>query len=1054
MERVKINSCNIEDLLRIRGIGAATANRILALREAMGDITPRSLAQVPHIRNIEGLEELLDFTPAHGPAQAAAQARPNLRERGSPPPPPPIEPYPYDRFIPRHLRETASLPPRGVQNKPPQGRERQSSLPVDLNRPQSTSPPLLRRYDSLGAIGGNTGAQPNHFQFQPQGDRGERPIQPREGEVRDQRRVREEGGEHAHNLNQPRHSPQIEARTSAISEQPDPRPEGEAIHSQSRASSQGESANPPTSAQCNLQPQSGEAIRDTSRGGLEPPHNQLRDSPQREPLNYSTGGQRSPQPPPGRHLIPQREPLNFSTGGQRSPQPPPGRHPISNYMQILRRETANPNRTENYTKSNLYSRGEHNCEPTPTRQLRGYGDDRSGTESSAYYTGAHTRGQHLYRDHETYQFRYREAPLASQSREIHYTYEPPPTQNDAYHYTYHNSPPARQSRDNRYYYSEQPPFRHKAYEHTYEGPAPARQDAYEQIYRDPPPARQSREGRYAYRERSPARQSTESRYMGPDPQSSRSNYQIEDIPSIINNRSETRGLITDRDIRQTTYDCQSRPLLTNNTVEQMQRADGHQGEQRQVMGPRFERRQPMNDYQWEPLQSSNDCTSNTTGNQAPWHSDHGRVKGGNRYEQYTQNSSPLRSPAAQKLSPRPPPALRQTLGVGVLRDSSQHHALPSKAPEVSRLTQQPTRTSTTGRSPPPLQRLTPQTLPANRSAQRVSSGPLLPRTITFNGTGSWQAFLAKFNTFAKKYNWDAEERQDQLCWCLEGKASEYYASLIKRDPDIEYREAMSKLETRFAPQELPEVAHMHFNYARQAPAETCMEWADRLLTLATQAFSNLPEDYVQRQLVLRFCQGSSDREAGQHTLNCQPPTLDQAIRITRMFQHTRQAMFGKSRKDIKQVAAQLDETRDGRDIDIRKVGSPHLPQPSPRRPDHTLETRVTQLEEKLDSFQNSSKGQLDSVEAQVRALQSLVQGLATTLQGRKDFPRPRPSPGRSSPARIRLRSPGPDNPCFRCGKFDHFRRDCPGVPEKTVSFVDTVEENYNGSEEGAQPRPN
>ena len=150
-------------------------------------------------------------------------------------------------------------------------------------------------------------------------------------------------------------------------------------------------------------------------------------------------------------------------------------------------------------------------------------------------------------------------------------------------------------------------------------------------------------------------------------------------------------------------------------------------------------------------------------------------------------------------------------------------------------------------------------------------------------------FFSKFTSFANESKWSAQQRQNQLCWSLDGKARKYYASLIQREPTIQYFDVIFKLEKRYAPQELPEVAQVHFNYARQAPEESCVDWAERLQTLASQAFSNLPDDYVQKQLVLRFCQGSTDREAGQHTLNHKPPTLENALLVTRMFQHARQA---------------------------------------------------------------------------------------------------------------------------------------------------------------------
>ena len=67
-----------------------------------------------------------------------------------------------------------------------------------------------------------------------------------------------------------------------------------------------------------------------------------------------------------------------------------------------------------------------------------------------------------------------------------------------------------------------------------------------------------------------------------------------------------------------------------------------------------------------------------------------------------------------------------------------------------------------------------------------------------------------------------------------------------------------KIEKRFGFRELPEV---QFNNARQTPEELLEDWADRVLSLATRAFGDLPENHMYQQEVVRFCQGTADKEA-------------------------------------------------------------------------------------------------------------------------------------------------------------------------------------------------
>ena len=61
MAKVRINFCEVPDLTVIPGIGSQIAERIIALREELGNITPAVLASVPYLRNFVVIESLIDF---------------------------------------------------------------------------------------------------------------------------------------------------------------------------------------------------------------------------------------------------------------------------------------------------------------------------------------------------------------------------------------------------------------------------------------------------------------------------------------------------------------------------------------------------------------------------------------------------------------------------------------------------------------------------------------------------------------------------------------------------------------------------------------------------------------------------------------------------------------------------------------------------------------------------------------------------------------------------------------------------------------------------------
>ena len=105
--------------------------------------------------------------------------------------------------------------------------------------------------------------------------------------------------------------------------------------------------------------------------------------------------------------------------------------------------------------------------------------------------------------------------------------------------------------------------------------------------------------------------------------------------------------------------------------------------------------------------------------------------------------------------------------------------------------------------------------------------PYTPRLPIYSQVTNWKAFYAKFSRYAEVSEWTEGECRDQLCWCLYGKASEYYALLVERNQEMGYMDLIRKLEKRFGFRELPETAQVQFNNARQTPDELREDWADR-----------------------------------------------------------------------------------------------------------------------------------------------------------------------------------------------------------------------------------
>ena len=175
--------------------------------------------------------------------------------------------------------------------------------------------------------------------------------------------------------------------------------------------------------------------------------------------------------------------------------------------------------------------------------------------------------------------------------------------------------------------------------------------------------------------------------------------------------------------------------------------------------------------------------------------------------------------------------------------------------------------------------------------------PPIPRTICFDGTGSWRAFYAKFNSYAEEQQWNGKQRKNYLCWVLQGKASEYYANIIEREPTLEYFDMVRYLERRFAESDLPETWRLQFASLRQKADESIRDWADRVSMIGIKAYKQLPDDHMQKEMVIRFCQGCTDKEAGLFALNQRCPTSEQAITHVQWSQNYTRVIQGQTRPD-------------------------------------------------------------------------------------------------------------------------------------------------------------
>ncbi|XP_056003459.1 uncharacterized protein LOC130046578 [Ostrea edulis] len=174
------------------------------------------------------------------------------------------------------------------------------------------------------------------------------------------------------------------------------------------------------------------------------------------------------------------------------------------------------------------------------------------------------------------------------------------------------------------------------------------------------------------------------------------------------------------------------------------------------------------------------------------------------------------------------------------------------------------------------------------------------KDLRYDGKSSWKSFLHKFARLARSQQWTEPEQHDQFCFSLEGTASDYYTLLLDTDRNLSLTDILRRFEKRFG-SSAPDLSHqLNFQSASQNAGESLRHWADRVLTLATQAFPSVPD--VHTHAIPRLCYGAEDRDAGLYALDGQPKTVEEAVDRMQYYQHSRQTKSSKPRRDVRQVA--------------------------------------------------------------------------------------------------------------------------------------------------------
>ncbi|KAK3107571.1 hypothetical protein FSP39_017500 [Pinctada imbricata] len=310
-------------------------------------------------------------------------------------------------------------------------------------------------------------------------------------------------------------------------------------------------------------------------------------------------------------------------------------------------------------------------------------------------------------------------------------------------------------------------------------------------------------------------------------------------------------------------------------------------------------------------------------------------------------------------------------------------------------------------------------------------------------------FKHKFMRYLTVRNWTYAESRDYLCWCLEGKASEFYATLVSRNQDIGFLELLTKMEKRFGGMPLPDTAQEQLSNSRQRHDETLEEWADRVMQMATRAFPDLPEDYMYRQAIKRICHGCLDREAGQHAVNQNLTTVDMVVDRIKSYQFNHKSIYDRSRKDfreVKEVQLSMSSSETSEDEDSAQIRQVRQSRSRERNSGRQFFDRGRFKGQRSDKDQGQvGKSEVFELRKEMGEIRDNVKSLIEHMETLKtrSYNSPSPSP-------VRNRSPSPIR-CYHCQGQGHYARNCPkklegnkAAKSKEVTFSDDLNEKGSG----------
>ncbi len=278
---------------------------------------------------------------------------------------------------------------------------------------------------------------------------------------------------------------------------------------------------------------------------------------------------------------------------------------------------------------------------------------------------------------------------------------------------------------------------------------------------------------------------------------------------------------------------------------------------------------------------------------------------------------------------------------------------------------------------------------------------------SFTGKEDWLVWSARFEAIAKRFDWDDEDKLDQLLPRLEGQASEFVFSQFPPAVLSSYSDLVVEPNSRYRVIHTARSYAAKFSKRSQKYGETAEDFAADLKMLYDKGHGYRDRRTRNEDLVRIFLDGLVDEEVRfEVEYHKEPVTIDEAVFHVVNFIQTRNCSDQKynkrgTRRTMEDDIARF-ETMDN--IDNRDQIY--------RMPDRRFRGEKTGTPNR-GGHQATAQGQTEQ-DSQQAIIEKLLQRVEHLEQTHRPTP---PHPGSNYDRRT--------VECFNCHERGHFARDCP-----------------------------